>query len=146
MRTHTIAMGHTLQRLFSTFPSGWPGAGLLLLRLCLAVALLYFGLAGLSNPAEATRFVLELIAAAGGILLLAGLCTPVTGMLIALDEIWIAFSFRSPARDDTWIHSFLALLAASLSMLGPGAWSVDARLFGRKRFEIDSARGRKPSH
>jgi putative oxidoreductase len=27
-------------------------------------------------------------------------------------------------------------LGAALAMLGPGAWSVDARLFGRKRIRI----------
>ena len=33
-------------------------------------------------------------------------------------------------------HLLLAVLAISLAMLGPGAWSVDAYLFGRKRFDI----------
>jgi putative oxidoreductase len=27
-------------------------------------------------------------------------------------------------------------MGAALAMLGPGAWSVDARLFGRKRIHI----------
>jgi hypothetical protein len=27
-------------------------------------------------------------------------------------------------------------LGVTLAMLGPGAWSVDARLFGRKRIQI----------
>ena len=30
----------------------------------------------------------------------------------------------------------LGALGAALAMLGPGAWSVDARLFGRKRIQI----------
>ena len=42
---------------------------------------------------------------------------------------------------------FLAVLTAGVAMLGPGAWSIDARLFGRKRFDMANAsRGRKPPH
>ena len=65
------------------------------------------------------------------------------GTLAALDEVWIALS-RYSGRQDTWIHIFLAMLAVSVAMLGPGAWSIDARLFGRKRFDIDRTRGRRP--
>jgi putative oxidoreductase len=44
------------------------------------------------------------------------------------------------------IHIFLAVLAAGVAMLGPGAWSIDARLFGRKRFRMaDRNRGSTPS-
>lgn len=142
---NTIELGYTLQRLFSTFPDGWPGGGLLLLRLCLSIALLYLGVDGLSNPSEMVVFGQHSIAAVGGIFLLAGLWTPVVGALVALDELWIAFSSDSPPREDPWVHIFLAILALSVAMLGPGAWSIDARLFGRKRFDVDRSRGRKPS-
>jgi putative oxidoreductase len=47
-------------------------------------------------------------------------------------EIYLAFA-HSP---DPWMHILLGILSAALAMLGPGAWSVDARLFGRKRIEI----------
>jgi uncharacterized membrane protein YphA (DoxX/SURF4 family) len=142
---NTIDVGYILQRLFSTFPSGWPGVGLLLLRLCLAIALLYFSIPRLSDPSEAIVFAQRLIAAAGGIFLLAGLWTPVTGTLVALDEAWIAFSVYSQGRENAWIHMFLAVLAVSVAMLGPGVWSIDARLFGRQRFVIDPIRGRNSS-
>jgi putative oxidoreductase len=139
-------LGCTLQRLFSTFPDGWPGFGLVLLRLCLGVALVYFGIAGLSGKSsEPITLAQDLIAGAGGIFLLLGLWTPVMGGLVALDEVWIALSLYSPPREDTWIHVFLAVLAVSFAMLGPGAWSIDARLFGRKRFDIDRTRGRRGS-
>jgi uncharacterized membrane protein YphA (DoxX/SURF4 family) len=142
---NTIGQGCILQRLFSTFPNSWPGVGLLLLRLSLALPLLYFAIAGLSNFSESTAFAQELTAAAIGIFLLAGLWTPVTGALVALFEFWIAFSNYSPSGEDKWIHIFLAIQAVSVTMLGPGAWSIDARLFGRKRFDIDRTKGRKPS-
>jgi len=86
-----------------------------------------------------------LIVAIGGIFLLAGLWTPVMGALVALDEVWIALSLYSRQREDAWMHIFLAVLAVSVAMLGPGAWSIDARLFGRKRFDIDRTRGKRPS-
>jgi putative oxidoreductase len=67
-----------------------------------------------------------------GILLLAGLWTPVAGALQAIIEVWIFFSRGHEAN----LHLLLAALGVSLVMLGPGAWSVDARLFGRKRIDI----------
>jgi len=67
-----------------------------------------------------------------GILLLAGLWTPVAGALQVITEVWIFFSRGDGAN---W-HLLLAALGVSLVMLGPGAWSVDARLFGRKRIDI----------
>jgi len=134
-----------LQRLFSTFPNSWPGAGLLLLRSCLAIALVYFDIPGLLNPSETIVFAQDLIAISGGIFLLGGFWTPVMGALIGLDEVWIAFSHYAPKREATWIHIFLAIVTVSVAMLGPGAWSIDARLFGRKRFDIDRTRGRKRS-
>jgi hypothetical protein len=116
---------------------------LLLLRLCLGVSLLYF--AGLSNSPEPIFFAQDLIAAAGGIFLLAGLWTPLIATLVGLDEVWIALLRHSPQKEHTWIHFLLAIVAVSLAMLGPGVWSIDARLFGRKRFDIDRSRGRRPS-
>jgi uncharacterized membrane protein YphA (DoxX/SURF4 family) len=50
-----------------------------------------------------------------------------------------AFGYHS----EPWPHIFLAALSASVAMLGPGAWSVDARRFGRKVFEIGESRGRR---
>jgi len=67
------------------------------------------------------------------------------GTLAALDEVWIALSVYSPGRQDAWSNIFLAILAVSVAMLGPGAWSIDARLFGRKRIDIDRTRPTRPS-
>jgi putative oxidoreductase len=69
-----------------------------------------------------------------GALLLAGLWTPITGTLLAIIEVWVVFFQGGQAE----IHLPLATLGVSLVMLGPGAWSVDARLFGRKQINIRS--------
>ena len=134
---HTIKLGCVLQRLFSTFPNSWPGVGLLLLRLGVGVALIDLGIRGLFGavgvPITVPR---DFIEAGGGIFLLAGLWTPVMGALIAIDELWIAFSLNSSQPDSRLIHMFLAVLTAGVAMLGPGAWSIDGHIFGRKRIDI----------
>jgi putative oxidoreductase len=146
-RFYTIKLGFALQRLFSTFPNSWPGFGLLLLRLGVGIALIYLGISRFFGTLVAPITVARaLIEATGGIFLLAGLWTPVMGALVALDELWITFSLNSSQPDNRLIHIFLAVLTAGVAMLGPGAWSIDARLFGRKRFKMgDRTRGRKPS-
>ena len=121
-----------MQRLFSTFPEGWPGAGLVFLRAVTAIPLLQRGMSGLLIATLSAGVILQLVAAGAAALLLVGLWTPVAGALMAVAEIYLAFS--QPA--DPWMHILLGALGASLAMLGPGAWSVDARLFGRKRIQI----------
>jgi putative oxidoreductase len=66
-----------------------------------------------------------------GLLLLAGLWTPVAGTLVAAEALWNGFSSGQP-----WCWIMLATLGAALALIGPGAWSVDARLFGWRRLEI----------
>jgi len=117
-----------LQRLFSTFADGWPGRGLLLQRLLTGVALLHCAVLYVRATTELAPFAPQLIGAALGTLLLAGLWTPLTGSLIAIIELWIAYTHIG----NPWIPIMLATLGASLAMVGPGAWSIDARLFGRK--------------
>ena len=130
-----------MQRLFSTFPEGPPGLGLLCLRVGAGIALMQYGVSGLSGEALGGPLTVasDVIAAVAGILLLAGLWTPIAGAVVAIMELWIAIM----AKSDPSIHLLLAVLGAALAMLGPGAWSVDARLFGRKRLDIrDRTRGR----
>ena len=133
-------------RTFSTFPNGWPGVGLLLLRLDLGLGVIYIGSVSLSGkPSEPITLGQSLIAVAGGIFLLAGLWTPIIGTLLAIDEVWIALSLYLSRRADIVIPIFLAVLSASVAMLGPGAWSIDARLFGRRRLYRDRNRGSRSS-
>lgn len=64
--------------------------------------------------------------------MIAGLWTPAVGAVIALAEGVLAALLHLHSKDDPWSHGVLAVLAVGLAMLGPGAWSIDARLFGRK--------------
>lgn len=120
-----------MQRLFSTFADGWPGAGLLLQRLVTTAALLHYGAASFKATSQFSSIAPQMAAVAAGILLFLGLWTPVVGALIAVAELWVLFS----GAGDPWMSTILATLGISLSVIGPGAWSVDARLFGRKHIE-----------
>jgi putative oxidoreductase len=125
-----------VRRLFSTYASGLPGAGLLVMRLVTSVALGNRGIAGMRNEPSTETVVWFVVAALAGLLLLAGLWTPIGGTLLAAVELWHALCQPS----DPWIHILLATLGAALALLGPGAWSVDARLFGWKRIDIRDRR------
>jgi putative oxidoreductase len=127
-----------VQRLFSTFADGWPGVGLLLLRLLTGVALIHFGIACLRETPPLTTAVLQIIGAGLGILLLVGLWTPAAGALVAIVKVWIAFWRYSSHSGDPWIPIIQAALGAALAMVGPGAWSIDARLFGRKHINLSA--------
>ena len=80
--------------------------------------------------------VLQITGVGAGILLLIGLWTPVAGALVAIVKVSIAFSRYFSHSGDPWIPIVQAVLGAVLAMVGPGAWSIDARLFGRKRIEL----------
>jgi putative oxidoreductase len=128
----------TRRRSFSAFPDGWPGHGLLLLRLTLGLPLIYWGAADLA--AAHVTAIPQFAAAVAGIFLVSGLFTPVAGAIIVLAQAWIAFSPAFANDGERAMRLFLAASAASVAMLGPGAWSVDARRFGRKVFEIGEPR------
>ena len=118
-----------MQRLFSTFADGWPGGGILLLRVVAGSALIWGGMATTSGQAHAGLLPLQMGGAAAGLLILGGLWTPIGGTLAGIVEIWIAFT--QPTSQPFAI--VLATLGISLAMIGPGAWSIDARLYGRKQ-------------
>jgi uncharacterized membrane protein YphA (DoxX/SURF4 family) len=129
-----------VQRLFSSFPDGLPGVSILFLRLGAGIPLVYDGITGLFGTPQFIPFLQDLLALAAGMLLLAGLWTPISGIVVAILEVWIAFSGSHQLREVL----LLAALGAALAMLGPGAWSVDARLFGRKRIVIPDRRAAFP--
>jgi putative oxidoreductase len=125
-----------VQRLFSTFADGWPGAGLLLLRLLTGAALIDFGVGGIREGPPPLTVALQMIGIAAAILLLMGVFTPLAGGLGAAAKVWIAISEFSSHSGDPWVTLAQAILAAALAMIGPGACSIDARRFGRKHIDL----------
>jgi hypothetical protein len=115
-----------VQRLFSMFPGGSAGIALLILRFCADGSLLMCALdhgqfpsAGWTTPGI------------GVILLLigAGILTPIACTVGALIEAFYALSSHGI---NEWQAVFTLLVTIALGMLGPGAFSIDARLFGRR--------------
>jgi uncharacterized membrane protein YphA (DoxX/SURF4 family) len=101
------------------------------MRLVVGLALVSSaGSALLSSPAIPMTLV-SVLQAAAAILLIIGLFTPIVGTLVALIESCRLLIF--PA--DRLVYLLVATFGAALAMLGPGLWSVDARLFGWKRIE-----------
>jgi hypothetical protein len=76
-----------VQRLFSTFADGWPGVGLLLLRLLAGAALIGFGVASVREGPPPLILVLQIIGVAGGIVLVVGFFTPIAGALAAIVKV-----------------------------------------------------------
>jgi len=123
-----------LQRLFSNFANGWPGVGLLLQRILTATLLIRFGIIDFTGTSFSLSMIPQIIGACAGILLLVGLCSPVAGALIAVTELWVA----TMRIADPWTSMILATLGGTAAMIGPGAWSIDALLFGRKHIEAEN--------
>ena len=119
-------------RLFSSFAHGAPGVGLLLMRATLGVGMLVHAAGAVAPSVSGDTVAFGLASLAAAVLLLAGLWTPLAGVLAALVAAW--HGLASAAGPD--VDILLGVQGVALALLGPGAWSLDARLFGWKRFEI----------
>jgi putative oxidoreductase len=119
-----------MQRLYTTFPNEWPGTGLLLLRLAEGIPTVIDGTTNALKSGATLAAIPHAVEVVSGILLFAGFWTPIGGVLQALVE------FSNALAGAGYEHVLHGMIGLSLAMLGPGAWSVDARLFGRKRIDV----------
>jgi hypothetical protein len=115
-----------VQRLFSSFPGESAGAALLILRVCLATSLLQFAwMQFKADGALMTALALAALSIAIGV----GAFLPVCCSLAVMFQL-------AAANASGWNSPLLtvigALQTAALALLGAGAYSVDARLFGRR--------------
>jgi uncharacterized membrane protein YphA (DoxX/SURF4 family) len=134
-----------LQQSFSAFPSGWPGAALLLLRAVIAslvIAQGYFYLRGADAALE--LWIVGAAALGIGTMLMIGFLTPIAGTLAALGGIAMVFSVLPVCTPNLFDETLPVILAATILvamvLLGPGAFSADSRLFGRREIIIPTAR------
>lgn len=134
-----------LRQLYSTFPSGLPGIGLLLLRVTLGVILLvqpYVSALG-TGSGSYILWVPAALASVTGILFILGLLTPLAGLFAVFAgtglQLW----------QPTWNPYFgslsgvnLLVMAIAITFVGPGAFSLDARLFGHRKVIVPRVNNR----
>lgn len=125
-RAPPIAYLPSVQRFFSSFPDASPGIGLLLLRSAVGLTLLVRGSSIFTNAdPTAASLALDILQLVAGSSLLMGFMTPIAGTL----AVATALAASAPLVE-------VAIIAAALILLGPGAYSMDARLFGRREITI----------
>ena len=131
-----------MHRLYSTFPGSWSGLGLLLLRVALGATVIIQGSAYLLERQD-LRFgpwAVCLLALWSGSALLVGFLTPIASVVAFLGGVGIAFSWLPVPNWNLFSGNPLSIdaivMALAAVFLGPGAFSLDARLFGRRRVII----------
>jgi uncharacterized membrane protein YphA (DoxX/SURF4 family) len=114
------------------FPNGWPGRGLLLLRLVACSLTANEGIGTGFRAIAYTILMQQILALICAFLVLIGLGTPLAAIALSSLEVWMMFSNRVQ-----WpVTIALGGIGIALAMLGPGSTSIDARLFGRKRIDL----------
>jgi hypothetical protein len=132
----TLSLRFPLQRLFSMFPNGWPGRGLLLLRLVAGIFLMHDGLGELLGSPQWGGIIRQSLATGGGILLLLGLWTPMAGVLVVIVELWAAFSKTDSLRSCVVWPPSAPLWRCSVLGFGPlmrGFSDESGSIFGNTR-------------
>ena len=119
------------------FPSGWPGVGLLLLRALVALTLIpqiltYIGSANVSVLGWSLAGLAFVIASC----MLVGLMTPIMAMIIGLSAVALT---GLDLIESTQTLVNLIVLTTAIGLLGPGAFSFDARMFGRREILIPNS-------
>jgi len=137
---HTSRSGRVLN-----YPSHWAGLGLLLLRGTVGITV---ATQGSLSVASTNTDLLGAVPAAAlvvcGVALTVGLFTPVCSTIVGLGYALVLFMpFDGAVLPRLDVAAALVGLAAAvaLGLLGPGAFSIDARLFGRREIFIPAKDG-----
>ncbi|WP_263355422.1 DoxX family protein [Acidicapsa acidisoli] len=110
-----------------------------MLRVTAGIPLAVRSILVLENTPTFGTGIFQIFTATAGLLLIAGLWTPIVAAVVGLLELWRIISRHADPASDI----LLCNLAIAIALLGPGALSVDARLFGWKRIEIDTQKDKR---
>jgi uncharacterized membrane protein YphA (DoxX/SURF4 family) len=131
-----------LSSVLQTFPAGRAGLGLLLLRAAVAAAVLLQSALDLARHPDPTigTWVADALAVAAGLSLLAGFLTPIAAAVVSVfaAAMWV-FPLPPPVPNlfaSKPCLGFLVAVTVVVALLGPGAFSLDARLFGLREIII----------
>lgn len=132
-----------LQRTFSGFPTGFPGFALLLLRVVVggAASSQAWLLISANHGAVNTSLVVALLAFVTGLALIIGLMTPIASVLLSAGGLLLTVGSSVPGHlllfESGMARLEFTVMSAALIFLGPGALSLDARLYGRREIEVN---------
>jgi uncharacterized membrane protein YphA (DoxX/SURF4 family) len=133
-----------LQRTFSGFPTGYPGLALLLLRLVVggAASSQAWLLITANHGAMSTSvIVVAALALVTGLALIIGFMTPIASVLLSAGGLLLTVDSTVPGHlllfESGMARLEFIAMSAALIPLGPGALSLDARLYGRREIEVN---------
>jgi len=134
-----------LQRLFSTFPGGLPGVGLLLLRSTIGFTAAVQGVLYLlhSCNGQAGAWLAAALLILSGSSLLIGFLSPAASLLVSLGNLGILLSWFPPPWNlfnAKLANALIIVTSLAAAFLGPGAFSLDSHLFGRREITIPKTR------
>jgi uncharacterized membrane protein YphA (DoxX/SURF4 family) len=128
-----------LRGLFSTYPAGRTGAALLVLRAAVGVTLVMQGTFCLAGHGGTQEAWLGLTAVTCGALLTIGLFTAI-GSVLALIAGGLAVFGVTDCTANLFATKlsicFAGVILVALLLVGPGAFSIDGRVFGRREIII----------
>jgi uncharacterized membrane protein YphA (DoxX/SURF4 family) len=133
----TVSTISIVQRLFSMFPPGAPGIGLLVLRISVAAIFVLIAANRTDMSSIHPLFVGALLVT---LCVAIGFLTPYLSFIVCVFALVILFG--ASAHSDILLMASLLLSSAALGLLGPGAYSIDARLFGRRVVVVPPRRDR----
>ena len=139
MERNAMNIARVLFRWCPDFPSGPPGIGLLIARTALGLVFIIQGRFCLIDIDPGSRLAGACAAFLGGVLAI-GFLTPIAGILGALGGLLVVLSiipgWSSPLSHSVYALFLIGVILVEILLAGPGAYSIDSRIFGRREVII----------